>query len=182
MPPEPRPAFYTLRTTRGHQATIYVTPDDDPWQAATQYARASIASDSQLAELRIASEAEIAALTAAFEKALFPGQAPSVPGSDTASPPPASPPADQPPRGAKVNVGRPGRKSTDHPVWATGLQQETWRINILVVWDSDLRRIVGLPANRAMGLLNYMRSTTAWKTDGIPVGAPDSYSLLDDPH
>jgi hypothetical protein len=32
-----------------------------PWQVANQYARASIASDSQLAELRIATEAEIAA-------------------------------------------------------------------------------------------------------------------------
>jgi hypothetical protein len=71
MPSEPHPSFYTLRTTGGHQATLYVPPDDGPWQAATQYARASFASDSQLAELRIATEAEVAALTARLEGALL---------------------------------------------------------------------------------------------------------------
>jgi hypothetical protein len=33
MPSVPRPSFYTLRTTHGRQATIYVPRDDDPWQA-----------------------------------------------------------------------------------------------------------------------------------------------------
>ena len=52
MPPS-RPFFYTLRTTDGRQATIYVPPDDNPWQAEPQYARASFENDSHLAELRI---------------------------------------------------------------------------------------------------------------------------------
>jgi len=60
MSSQPRPAYYTFTTTHGHQASVYVPPDDDPWQAATHYARASVESDSHLAELRIASEVEIA--------------------------------------------------------------------------------------------------------------------------
>jgi hypothetical protein len=69
MPSETRPTFFTLRTTSGQPATRFVPPDDDPWQAATQHARASFAADSQLAELRIASEAKIAALNARLEDA-----------------------------------------------------------------------------------------------------------------
>jgi len=64
MPPQRRPSCYTLSTNDGNQATLHVAPDDDPWQAATHYARASVASDSHLAELRIASETEIAGFTA----------------------------------------------------------------------------------------------------------------------
>jgi hypothetical protein len=33
MPSEPHPSFYTLRTNGDNQATLYATPDDDPWQA-----------------------------------------------------------------------------------------------------------------------------------------------------
>lgn len=57
---------------------------------------ASIASDSQLAELRIATEAEIAAYTAQLEAAQIEPAPPREPGSGAAPPPPASSLAVQP--------------------------------------------------------------------------------------
>jgi hypothetical protein len=156
MPPVPRPSFYTLRTTHGYQATIYVAPHDDPWQTATQHARASFASDSQLAELRIASQAEIAAFTAQLPNAPLEPVLPPEPGSDAV--PPALLGVDQPPRGAKINVGWLGRRPHDHPAWASRPQQETWRSGVLGVWDQDLRRIVGLSAEQALDLLAHLQS------------------------
>ncbi len=182
MPSEPRPSFYTLRTTDGHQATIYVAPDGDPWQAATQYARTSFAGDSQLAALRIASEAEIAAHTAQLK-----GVPPSEPGSGvsptTTPPAAAAPPAPpvQPPRGAKVNVGWFGRGPNDHPAWATRPQQETWRSRVLLVWDHDLQRIVGLSAEQALDLLAHLQSSEGWRQEGVVLGTPMTRLVLKQP-
>jgi hypothetical protein len=180
MPSQSRPSYYTLSTTDGRQVTIYVAPDDDPWQAATQYARASFASDSQLAALRIASQAEIAALTAQLEVAPEPGSGANPTSTPPAAAAPPAPPA-QPPRGAKVNAGRLGRGPKDHPTWATGPQRETWRSRVLLVWDHDLQRIVGLSAKQALDLIAHLQSCDQWPQEGIVVGTPMTRLALNQP-
>ena len=185
MPSQAPPSFYTLTTTDGHQATLYVAPDDDPWQVATQYARSRIASDNYLAELRIATQAEIAAFTAQLQGA---PPAPSTaggttpePGSDAAPPGKALPTVDQPPRGAKVNIGWLRRGPSDHPAWASRWQQETWRSGVLVLWDHNLQRLIGLSAKQALDLLAHLQSCDQSPQESIIVGVLMTRLVLNQP-
>jgi hypothetical protein len=181
MSSQPRLAYYAFTTTDGHQATIYVAPDDDPWQVATQYVRAHIASDSHLAALRIASQAESAALTAQLEGAQLEAALPPEPGSGATPPRRDAPTADQPPRGAKVNTSGYGRMPSDHPAWAGRAQQETWRSGVLVIWDHELRRIIGLSAQQALKLLAHLQASEDWRQEGVVLGAPMTRFVLGQP-
>jgi len=129
--------------------------------------------------LRIASAAEIAALTAHQPDPA--AVQPPEPGSEAALTQPLPLPDAPAPRGFKLNLHPDWRKPHEHPAWASRPQQETWRTGVLLVWDQDLKRIIGLSASQALHLLADIHSCDQWPQEGIILGVPMTRIVLSQP-
>ena len=74
--------------------------------------------------------------------------------------------------GAHINPTRYEKFSPEFPDWLNPLQKQEWRERGLVLWDATTKVVTHLYANYALRILETMKDTDTWKTDGYVIGSP----------
>ena len=82
--------------------------------------------------------------------------------------------------GAHINPTRYEKFSPDFPDWLNPLQKQEWRDRGLVLWDSTTQVVAHLYANYALRIIETMKATDTWKTDGYVIGSPVYRMLISD--
>jgi len=82
--------------------------------------------------------------------------------------------------GAHINPTKYAEFSPEYPDWLNPLQKQDWRDRGLVIWDATTQVVTHLYANYALRILETMKDTDTWKTDGYVIGSPAyRMSILD---
>jgi len=74
--------------------------------------------------------------------------------------------------GAYINPTKLAESSPEYPDWLNPLQKQEWRDRGLVLWDATTQVVTHLYANYALRILETMKDTDTWKTDGYVIGSP----------
>ena len=74
--------------------------------------------------------------------------------------------------GAHINPTKYAKFFPEYPDWLNPLQKQEWRERGLVVWDATTQVVTHLYANYALRILETMKDTDTWKTDGYVIGSP----------
>lgn len=74
--------------------------------------------------------------------------------------------------GVHINPTRYEKFSPEFPDWLNPLQKQDWRYRGLVVWDATIQVVAHLYANYALRILETMKDTDTWKTNGYVIGSP----------
>ena len=82
--------------------------------------------------------------------------------------------------GAHINPAKYEKFSPEYPGWLNPHQKQEWRARGLVLWDATTQVVTHLYANYALRILETMKDTDTWKTDGYVIGMPAyRMSILD---
>ena len=79
--------------------------------------------------------------------------------------------------GAHINPTKYVKFFPEYPDWLNPLQKHEWRDRGLVLWDSTTQVVAHLYANYALRILETMKDTDNWNTDGVVIGSP-AYRML----
>ena len=60
----------------------------------------------------------------------------------------------------------------DYPDWLNPHQKHEWRDRGLILWDAPTHVVTHLYADYALRILETMKKTDTWKTDGFVIGSP----------
>ena len=82
--------------------------------------------------------------------------------------------------GAHINSTKFAEFFPEYPNWLNPLQKQDWRNRGLVIWDATTRVVTHLYANYAVRILETMKDTDTWKTDGYVIGSPAYRMLISD--
>ena len=74
--------------------------------------------------------------------------------------------------GAHINPTKYEKFFPEYPDWLNPLQGQEWRNRGLVLWDATTQVVTHLYANYALRILETMKDTDTWKTDGYVIGSP----------
>ena len=74
--------------------------------------------------------------------------------------------------GAHINPTKYEKFFPEYPDWLNPHQKQQWRDRGLVVWDATTQVVTHLYANYALRILETMKDTDTWKTDGYVIGSP----------
>ena len=74
--------------------------------------------------------------------------------------------------GAHINPTGYEEFSPTYPEWLNPHQKHEWRDRGLVIWNATTQVVTHLYANYALRILETMKDTDAWKTDGYVIGSP----------
>ena len=74
--------------------------------------------------------------------------------------------------GEHINPTKYVKFFPEYPDWLNPLQGQEWRNRGLVLWDATTQVVTHLYANYALRILETMKDTDTWKTDGFIIGSP----------
>ena len=74
--------------------------------------------------------------------------------------------------GAHINPTKYEKFFPEYPDWLNPHQKHEWRERGLVLWDATTQVVAHLYANYALRVLEIMKNTGTWKTDGYVIGSP----------
>ena len=74
--------------------------------------------------------------------------------------------------GAHINPTGYEEFSPTYPEWLNPHQKHEWRDRGLVIWNATTQVVTHLYANYALRILETMKDTDTWKTDGFVIGSP----------
>lgn len=74
--------------------------------------------------------------------------------------------------GAHINPTQLAEFSPEFPDWLNPLQKQEWRNRGLVLWNATTQVVAHLYANYALKILETMKDSDTWKTDGYVIGSP----------
>ncbi len=74
--------------------------------------------------------------------------------------------------GAHINPTKYVKFFPEYPDWLNPLQKQEWRDRGLVLWDATTQVVTHLYANYALKILETMKDTDTWETDGYVIGSP----------
>ena len=60
----------------------------------------------------------------------------------------------------------------EYPDWLNPHQKHEWRDRGLILWDAPTHVVTHLYADYALRILETMKKTDTWKTDGFVIGSP----------
>ena len=82
--------------------------------------------------------------------------------------------------GAHINPTKYGNFFPEYPDWLNPYQKQEWRNRGLVLWDATTQVVTHLYANYALRILETMKYTDTWKTDGYVIGSPVYRMIISD--
>lgn len=74
--------------------------------------------------------------------------------------------------GAHINPTKYVKFFPEYPDWLNPPQKQEWRDRGLILWDATTQVVTHLYANYALRILETMKDTDTWRTDGYVIGSP----------